>query len=65
MSQEWRKYKLLFFLQVLHEDRDPMKNKKHDRRKLFLVKDWPQPKRKKDDDVNDRCKIIFKNYLIF
>ena len=47
MSQEWRKYKLLFFLQVLHEDRDPMKNKKHDRRKLFLVKDWPQPKRKK------------------
>ena len=52
-----------FFLQVLQEDKDPMKSKKHDKRKLFLVEDWPQlglasTKEKKDYDVNDQCKTI-------
>ena len=42
MSQGWRRYNLIFFLQVLQEDRDPMKRKKHDKLKLSLVEDLPE-----------------------
>jgi hypothetical protein len=41
-----------------------MKRKKHNKWKSSLVKDWPQPKRKKTMTSMTIEKLFSKNYLI-